>query len=238
MGLGPGDPSYLTPRGLKKLKEADVIVGYTTYIKLIDTHIIKDKEVITTGMRSEIERCKKAIEHAKQGKRVVLVSSGDPGIYGMAGPLLELLEKENTLINLEVVPGVPAFCAASALVGAAVMHDFAVISLSDILTPWEVIKKRIILALEGDFVIVIYNPRSKKRTWQLEEIKNIIIQHKKGKLPVAIIKNATRKNQRVFLTTVDNLNTDEIDMVTILIVGNSSSKISNNWLITPRGYNM
>ncbi len=212
------------------------MIGYSTYIKLIDPSLLKDKEVITSGMRAEIERCKKALEIAKQGKRVVLVSSGDPGIYGMAGPMLEIAAKEQADIKIQIIPGIPAFCAASAIVGAPIMHDFASISLSDILTPWDTIKKRLNLAIEGDFVIIIYNPRSKHRTWQLQEVKKIFIDKGKGSLPVAVVKNANREGQEVKLTYVKDIDVQEVDMKTILIIGNSSSKILSNWFITPRGY--
>ena len=166
VSLGPGDESLLTPAARKAIADADVVAGYKSYIELVSPALLEGKEVISTGMMGEVERAKMAIESARSGKRTVMVCSGDAGIYAMAGLLLEILDAENLLeeVPFDVVPGVAAFNSAAALLGAPLMHDFASVSLSDLLTPWEVIEKRLRLAAEADFVIAIYNPRSKKRS--------------------------------------------------------------------------
>ncbi len=189
-------------------------------------------------MMKEVERCKIAIQNAEEGKDTVIVSGGDPGIYGMAGLILELLVMEDIVnkVDLEIIPGVPALCAASALLGAPIMHDFAVISLSDLMTPWELIKKRIMLALEGDFVIVLYNPRSNKRKDQFNQIINLIKDKKGAEVPVGIVKDATRENENVIITTLESIQQDIVDMRTILIIGNSTTQVHDNFMITSRGY--
>ncbi len=192
-------------------------------------------------MKGEVERCTKAIELAKEGRRVAVISSGDAGIYGMAGLVLELIDKETEPGNydVEIVPGMPAFVAAAAILGAPLMHDFASVSLSDLLTPWELITKRLTLAAKGDFVIAIYNPRSKGRTTQLPEAVEILRKLKEDKTPVGIVRNAAREDESVTLTTLGELGglCDKIDMLTVIIVGNSSTFISKaNEMITPRGY--
>ncbi len=197
------------------------------------------KEVFLSGMTGEVERGEKAIEYALNGKKVAVVSTGDAGIYGMAGLILELIEKRGLINNLdvEVIPGVSAFNAAAAVVGAPIMHDFAVVSLSDLLTQWEIIKRRIEFAAKADFVIAIYNPKSRKRTFQIEEAQKIMLNYKDRTTPVAIVKNALRENQSVVLTNLENFLKFEIDMFSVVIVGNSSSKIVNGkYFITPRGY--
>ncbi len=228
----------MTKKAISAIDKAEVIVGYTTYIELLEEGLKKGKEVISTGMMKEIERCKAAIEKAKQGKNTVIVSGGDPGIYGMAGLILELLAKEELIdkIDLEIIPGVPALCAASALLGAPIMHDFVSISLSDLLTPWELIKKRVTLALEGDFVIVLYNPSSKKRKKQLKEVIELIKEKKGDKIVVGIVKDATREGEKVIIADIKSLDQEMVDMRTILIIGNSKTKIYNDFMITPRGY--
>jgi len=215
-----------------------VIVCYTKYKQYVREYL-KNKEVYLSGMTKEIERAEKAIEYALNNKIVSVVSTGDAGIYGMAGLIFELLEKKNLIekLEVEVVPGVSAFNAAAAVIGAPIMHDFAVISLSDLLTDWDTIKKRIELAAKGDFVISIYNPKSKKRVSQIEEARDILLKYKKQDTPVAIVKNALRDNQSVVLTNLENFLKFEIDMFSVLIIGNSTSKIlSGRYFITPRGY--
>jgi len=215
-----------------------VIVCYTKYKQYVREYL-KNKEVYLSGMTKEIERAEKAIEYALNNKIVSVVSTGDAGIYGMAGLIFELLEKKKLIgkIGVEVVPGVSAFNAAAAVIGAPIMHDFAVISLSDLLTDWDTIKKRIELAAKGDFVISIYNPKSKKRVSQIEEARDILLKYKKQDTPVAIVKNALRDNQSVVLTNLENFLKFEIDMFSVLIIGNSTSKIlSGKYFITPRGY--
>ena len=239
MGLGPGSAEYLAPKAREALEQAEIIIGYKGYIGLLEKDLINRKEIISTGMTGEMQRCNAAIDKAMAGRRCAVVCSGDPGIYGMAGLILELLETRDPRIDLEVeiIPGIPALAAAAALLGAPLMHDFAVISLSDLLTPWEVIEKRIKAALEADFVLVLYNPRSKKRKWQLDRAMDMVIEHRGAKVPVGVVKNAMREGQDVWACPASELNVEGIDMVSIVLVGNSTTRLSmGKMLITPRGY--
>jgi len=265
VGIGPGGLEHLTFKARKTFEGCDVIVGYKTYVDLVK-NLIRGKEVFSTGMTQEVDRCQKAIELAAQGKKVAVVSSGDAGIYGMAGLIYELMFNRHTneegekrgkgetekkisgspvhrfsdSFIIEVIPGVPAFCAAASLLGAPLMHDFASISLSDLLTPWETIKRRLKLAAEGDFVIILYNPKSKARTFQLEEAIDMISSSRGAHTPVGIVKNGTREGEDIKIATLKELpvHYDFIDMSTILIIGNSTTFVSNNKMITPRGYNV
>lgn len=185
-------------------------------------------------MTEEISRCKKALELAGNGETVVVVSSGDPGIYGMAGLILELNQKEP--VDVDIIPGVSAANAAASLLGAPLSHDFAVISLSDLLTPWEVIEKRIKCAAEGDFVIAIYNPKSKKRVDQIIKTRDIVKEYRLGTTPVGIVTNAYRDKQSIVISSLDNFTDEEINMLSIIIIGNSQTVLHKNKLITPRGY--
>ena len=238
VSLGPGNSQYLAPKARRALKKADVIVGYKTYLDLIDPGILKGKETISTGMKGEIRRCLMAIENALEGKDTAVVSSGDAGIYGMAGLVLELLAEQDLLdrVEVEVIPGIPALSAAAALLGAPLMHDFAVISLSDLMTPWEVIRQRVDAAVKADFVLVIYNPRSKKRAWQLEEVRNLILTFRNKQTPVGIVRNAAREGESVYITALSRLDESRVDMLSILIVGNSKTRILGGKMVTPRGY--
>jgi precorrin-3B C17-methyltransferase len=243
VGIGPGGLEHLTARARDVIARADVVVGYTTYMDLIRP-LIEGKETFETGMTGEVERCEKAFEFARNGKRVAVISSGDSGIYGMAGLIFELYagcnQSANVEINveIEVVPGVPAFVAAAAVLGAPLMHDFASISLSDILTPWETIKARIESAAKADFVIALYNPRSRTRITQLPEAMEIVARERDTGTPVGIVRNATRDDERVVLTELGRVKDlfETIDMSTIIIIGNRSTFASNGRMITPRGY--
>ncbi len=238
VGIGPGDEKYFTVRALEVLKECHVIVSYKNYIKYVEK-FSKDKEVYVSGMKQEIERAEKTIKYALEGKKTVIISSGDAGIYAMSGLIFELLEKHSLLdkIKVEVVPGVSAFNAAGAILGAPITHDFAVISLSDLLTDWELIVKRLEKAAEADFVIAIYNPKSKKRASQIETAQKILLKYKDKKTPVAIVKNALRDGQSYVLTTLENFLEHEIDMLSVVIIGNSQSRIiGEKYFLTPRGY--
>lgn len=196
------------------------------------------KEVISSGMTQETERARHAIEKAQGGKRVSLVSSGDPGVYGMAGLVLELLDGEEEQIKIEIIPGIIAATASAGLLGAPLMHDFAVISLSDILTDLELIKRRITMAVKGDFVIVFYNPRSSRRIQPLKAAWQILMEYKSPDTPVGIVRNAARKNEEVVITTLkDMLTAKRIDMTTTIIVGNSETYKKGRFMVTPRGYN-
>lgn len=238
VGLGPGDESLLTGQAREVLESAEVVVGYTGYIDLVPSGLLDGAEVLSTGMTGEIERCKMAVEKALEGRRVAVVCSGDPGIYAMAGLVFEIVEKREDAASLkvEVVPGVPAFCAASALLGAPLMHDFASVSLSDLLTPWEVIEKRLNAAAEADFVIALYNPKSKKRTNHLGRAIEIIGRHRKGITPVGIVNRAYRQGQKVSVCRLSDIDESLVDMQTVLVIGNSTTRETGKGLLTPRGY--
>ncbi|WP_326909663.1 precorrin-3B C(17)-methyltransferase [Sedimentibacter sp. MB31-C6] len=231
VGIGPGSQETMTYKAMETIEQSDVIVGYKTYINLIED-LLKEKEVISNGMKQEIDRVKKAIEISKTGKTVSVISSGDAGVYGMAGLILELSEDE----EVRIVSGVTASTAAAAVLGAPLMHDFCHISLSDLLTPLDLIYKRVALAAEGDFVICIYNPRSKGRPDYLKNAFEIMSKYKSNSTPVGIVKNACRENQEVQICTMDTIDYETVDMLSIVIVGNSSTYIKNNKIITKRGY--
>ena len=235
IGIGPGGKEYMTLEAIEAIKNSDVIVGYKTYINLIED-MISDKEVVQNGMRKEIDRCKMAVEIAKEGKNVAVVSSGDSGIYGMAGLILELVVKEDEDIKVKVVPGVTASIAAASVLGAPIMHDFCHISLSDLLTPWEVIEKRLRLAAEADFVVCLYNPRSKGRSEHLAKAFEIMGEFKDGSIPVGIVKDVGREKEEKFLCTFDTMDFERVDMTTMVIIGNKSTFIDGDKMITPRGY--
>ena len=237
VGIGPGSLNDMTPRAFNSIRNADVVVGYNAYITLIKS-LIEDKEVIGTAMLQEIDRCKMAVEKAISGQKVVVVSSGDPGIYGMAGLVLELvmqLPKEKQP-KVEVVPGISAVSASAAILGAPLMHDFAVISLSDLLTPWDLIKKRAELVAQGDFVVALYNPKSKKRVNQIEEIREIMLKFKDPQTPVGIVNNATREKEYAIISNLNDFTKETIDMFSLVIIGNSNTYVEDGKIITPRGY--
>jgi len=231
VGIGPGGSETMTYEAVNAIDNSDYIVGYKTYIDLIKD-LIRDKKVVSNGMKQEIDRVKKAIELSKEGNTVAVISSGDAGVYGMAGLVLELSEGE----EVKIVSGVTASTAAAAVLGAPLMHDFCHISLSDLLTPLELIYKRVELASQGDFVICIYNPRSKGRPDHLQKAVEIMRKYKSGSTPVGVVKNAARKDQKVKICTLDTIRYEDIDMLSIVIVGNSSTYIKDNKIITKRGY--
>lgn len=233
VGIGPGGKEHMTIKALDALKASEVIVGYTFYIDLIKD-IIENKRIVKTGMKGEIERCKIAIEEAKKGYDTAIISTGDSGLYGMAGPILEMAED----IEVEIIPGVSSvFCAASE-VGAPIMHDFCTISLSDLLTPWSVIEKRLHMAASADFVISLYNPKSKGRQEQISNAIEIISKHAKPDTPVALVKHAGREGNERRIVTLETIDYDFIDMMTVIIIGNSKTYIKHNKMITPRGYSL
>jgi len=231
VGIGPGSSETMTFEAMNAIEKSDVIVGYKTYINLI-LDIIKEKEVVSNGMKQEIDRVKKAIEISKTGKVVAVISSGDAGVYGMAGLVLEMADDE----DVRIISGVTASTAAAAVLGAPLMHDFCHISLSDLLTPIDLIYKRVELASEADFVICFYNPRSNGRPDYLKNAFEIMKKNKSSSTPVGIVRNVGRENQEVNICTLDNINYETVDMVTIVIVGNSSTYINKNKMITQRGY--
>jgi cobalt-precorrin 5A hydrolase/precorrin-3B C17-methyltransferase len=235
VGIGPGSLFYITPKAITVIREADVIIGYKTYINQIES-LIKDKMVFAYGMTEEVKRAKTAIEYALKGMIVSVVSGGDPGVYGMAGLIFEILAQNNLEVEVEVIPGISAFNAASSKVGAPIMNDFACISLSDRLTPWNEIEKRLEYAAKSDFVIILYNPKSSKRRENLTKAKGIILKYRDKNTPVAMVKNATREGEEVIITTLEKMDSYPVDMNTTIIIGNSQSYTYKNFLITPRGY--
>ncbi|EAE9230149.1 precorrin-3B C(17)-methyltransferase [Listeria monocytogenes] len=237
IGIGPGDKRLMTGEALQAIEDADVIVGYVTYIKLIK-ELIKDKEVVKTGMRREIDRCQEAVDIALTGKKVAVVSSGDAGIYGMAGLVLELAEKSNPDLEVKVIPGITASIGAAAVLGAPIMHDFCHISLSDLMTPWEVIEKRLTHAAMADFVVCFYNPRSKGRANHLANAFQKMMEYKSGDTVVGIVKDVGRKEERKIITTMRDIDYELVDMTTMVIVGNKETYVENGKMITPRGYTL
>ncbi|EAK8417128.1 precorrin-3B C(17)-methyltransferase [Listeria monocytogenes] len=237
IGIGPGDKRLMTGEALQAIEDADVIVGYVTYIKLIK-ELIKDKEVVKTGMRREIDRCQEAVDIALTGKKVAVVSSGDAGIYGMAGLILELAEKSNPDLEVKVIPGITASIGAAAVLGAPIMHDFCHISLSDLMTPWEVIEKRLTHAAIADFVVCFYNPRSKGRANHLANAFQKMMEYKSGDTVVGIVKDVGRKEERKIITTMRDIDYELVDMTTMVIVGNKETYVKNGKMITPRGYTL
>lgn len=227
----------MSPRARESIVNADVIVGYNTYVALV-SELLTDKKIIGTGMMQEIERCQNAVDQALTGKKVAVISSGDPGIYGMAGLVLELVMKYAADVRPEVVviPGISAVSASAAILGAPLMHDFAVISLSDLLTPWDVIRKRVEMAAAGDFVIALYNPKSKRRTSQIREVREIVLKYRSASTPVGIVHHATREGENMALSNLDEFTKEFIDMFSLVIIGNSQTYIQENRMITPRGY--
>jgi len=239
---------HMSQKAIEVLQRAQVVVGYKTYIELIG-ELLEGKEIVFTGMRDEIKRVNRALDEAMAGQKVALVSGGDSGIYGMAGLVLEIAFRRNISIAwlkeskkgdfdvlLEIIAGIPAFTAAATLLGAPLMHDFASISLSDLLTPWETIRGRIEKAAQGDFVIILYNPKSKKRDWQLSSAKELILKYRKPETPVGIVFSAMRESQKVNISILSNMDSYEVDMQTIIIIGNSATFQHGDFMITPRGY--
>ena len=242
IGIGPGALEHITPAAQAALQEADSVVGYRPYIEQVRP-LLPGKDLVAMELGQELERAAKAVDLAFSGRCVALVSSGDAGIYGMAGPLFRVLADrgwDGKTPQVEIFPGVSAIQAAASLLGAPLMQDFCAISLSDLLTPWETILQRLEAAAEGDFVVALYNPRSRERDWQLLEAQRILLEHRSGATPVGIVRDAYRPSQRVLITDLQQLdeNVDAIDMVTIVIVGNSSSYLDHGFMVTPRGYQM
>ena len=251
VGIGPGSPDHLTKRAIEVLTAVDVIAGYSTYIELIRP-LIDGKTIISTGMTQEVKRVEAAIEQAQNAKSCAIVSSGDPGIYAMAGLVFETCKLKNIAIAspfsdidrreagavlvVEVVPGIPALSAGASLLGAPLTHDFAVISLSDLLTPWEIIEQRLEAAARADFVVVLYNPKSKKRTWQLERAQKIMLRYRDSQTPVGIVVSAMRDNQQVRIVALKDLHREYVDMQTTVFIGSSASSHYLDFMITPRGY--
>ncbi|MGE4298270.1 MAG: precorrin-3B C(17)-methyltransferase [Desulfovibrionaceae bacterium] len=238
VGIGPGDAALLTPQARAALEDARVVVGYRLYLDCLPPDLLAGKEVISTGMMGEMERCRAAIDAATAGRSTAVVSSGDAGVYGMAGLVLELLDERDATraLDVEVVAGVPALAAGAALLGAPLMHDFAVISLSDLLTPWEVIEKRIDAAAGADFALAIYNPRSRRRDWQLPRALELVRRHRAPHTPVGVVRQAFRPEQATRVCTLDVFDPATVDMLSIVFIGNSATRIMAGRMVTPRGY--
>lgn len=230
VGIGPGGLEHMTLRAKEAIEESDIIVGYTKYMEFVKP-LLEGKELVSTGMKAERDRCAKALELAKD-KIVSIISTGDAGIYGMAGLILEMKKDE----EVEIIPGVTASSSAASVLGSPLMHDNCNISLSDLMTPYDLIKKRVELAAQADFIISLYNPRSNGRPHYLRECIDIIKKHRDGDTPVGVVKNALREGQEINLFTLDNFNEEVVDMFSIVIIGNSQSFIKDGTFITPRGY--
>jgi precorrin-3B C17-methyltransferase len=239
VGIGPGAEAHTTPAAMRAIADAELVVGYTTYIKLV-RHLLEGKEIIKTGMTEEIDRAKAAVLRAKEGGKVALISSGDAGIYGMAGLVFQVLQdigwKRGDSPELRIVPGMTALSSCASLVGAPLVHDFCAISLSDLLTPWPVITRRIEAAAAADFVIGLYNPASGRRTRQIVEAQEIIRRHRAGTTPVALVKSAYRKLENAVLSDLDHFLEYEIGMLTTVLVGSSQTFVYEGYMVTPRGY--
>ncbi len=231
IGIGPGGRENMTLKALDRINKSQVIVGYGPYIGYIED-LVGGKEIFSTGMTGEIKRCKFAIEKVKQGYNTAIISTGDAGLYGMAGPILELAGG----IEVEIVPGVTAAFSAASELGSPIMHDYASISLSDLMTPLDVILDRVKMAASGDFVIAIYNPRSKGRKDHLRKAIEIILKYRSPKSPVGIVKDSGRPNTKVLICSLDSIDYEKVDMLSVLIIGNSNTYIKNDKMVTPRGY--
>ncbi|MBF1185146.1 MAG: precorrin-3B C(17)-methyltransferase [[Eubacterium] sulci] len=234
VGLGPGGKEMMTEEAISAIEMSDVICGYTVYVDLI-TSMFPEKETFTTPMKKEIDRCKWALETAQSGKTVAMVCSGDSGVYGMAGLLLQLLHSYKD-VEVEVVPGITAAISGAAVLGAPVGHDFCVISLSDLLTPWDLIVKRLELAAEGDFITCLYNPRSKKRIEHLTTACNIMLKHRSEDTVCGWVKNIGREGEEYRICTLKELDNEPIDMFTTVFIGSSQTKLVDGKMVTPRGY--
>lgn len=237
VGFGPGGKEHMTVKAVEVIEKADVVTGYTTYIELLK-EFFPNKNYIATPMMREVERCRIAVEEAMKEQTVAMVSSGDSGIYGMAGIIYQVADELQADIEIETVPGVTAASAAASVLGAPLMHDLAIISLSDLMTPLDLIMKRVDCAGLGDMIVCLYNPKSKKRTDYVEQAAEILLKYRRPETPVGIVRNAGRKDEAKYLTALGELKNAEIDMFSIVIIGNSQTYISKDRMITPRGYNL
>jgi precorrin-3B C17-methyltransferase len=235
-GIGPGSREDITPAVMEAVREADVVVGYKYYFQFVEQYLKPGCECIDTGMKKERERAEQAFQIAEQDKTVVVISSGDAGIYGMAPLIYEMKRERQSDIEIETLPGISAFQKAASLLGAPVGHDLCIISLSDLMTPWELIERRIKAAATGDFVTAVYNPKSHGRYWQLYRLQELFLKVRSADTPVGYVRQAGRAEQEVKVTTLSALDPEDIDMFTIIIIGNSQSYVADGKFITPRGY--
>ncbi len=239
VGIGPGSVEHMTGRARAAIAEADTIIGYVTYIKLV-ADLIEGKEVIRKSMTEELDRAIEALDRARAGKKVALVSSGDAGVYGMAGPTYEVLFQAgwtpDSGIEVEIVPGASALNSCAARVGAPLTHDFCAISLSDLLTPWPVIARRLDAVAHADFVVALYNPKSGRRTQQIVQAQQLFLRHRRPDTPVAIVKSAYRRREQITFTTLDQMAEADIGMLSTVLIGNSQTFVREGRMVTPRGY--
>lgn len=235
-GIGPGSKEDITPAVLEAVGKADVIVGYKYYFQFIESYVPEGCTCIDTGMKKERERAEEAFRLAEEGKTVLVISSGDAGIYGMGPLVYEMRRQRQSAIEIESLPGISAFQKAASLLGAPIGHDLCIISLSDLMTPWEVIERRIRAAAEGDFVTAVYNPKSHGRYWQLYRLQELFLAVRSGDTPLGYVRQAGRPEQEVTITTLANFDPEAVDMFTVILIGNSQSYIDGNQIITPRGY--
>ncbi len=236
VGIGPGSPEDITPAVRKAIAQAEVLVGYKYYFQFVEQDLSPDTKCVNTGMKKERERASMAFDYAEQDKTVCVISSGDAGIYGMAPLICQMKIERKSEVEVEVLPGISAFQKAAALIGAPIGHDLCTISMSDLLTPWLTIEKRIFAAAQGDFVTSIYNPKSKERYWQLYRLQDIFLQYRSPQTPVGVVRQAGREEQEIQLTTLADFNPESTDMFSLIIIGNSQSFTADNMMITPRGY--
>ncbi len=240
IGFGPGAAEHLTPAARTAIESCDVCIGYRTYIDLVRP-LLKGKRIVATGVTEEIDRGRKALQLAREGLRVAVVSSGDSGVYGMAGLIYEVLESNgwdpaDPDVEVQVVPGITAACAVGAILGGPLNHDFCSVSLSTLLTPWEAIERRLTAAAEADFVCALYNPKSARRDWQLVRAQEIFLRHRAPGTPVGVVKSAWREGETVVRTTLERMTEHPIGMLTTLIIGNSQTYYFKHLMVTPRGY--
>lgn len=236
IGIGPGSERDLTIGARDILGKVDVVVGYKYYFQFVSHYLRPDAECVDTGMRQETARAREAFRFADEGKEVAVISSGDAGIYGMAPLIYEMAEELKSTIEIEVLPGISAFQTAASILGAPIGHDFCIISLSDLMTPWAKIERRIIAAAEADFITAIYNPKSVKRYWQIERLRELFLKERDANTPVGIVRQAGREEQEVTYTTLAEFDAEQIDMFTMVIIGNSQTFTTRNRMVTPRGY--
>ena len=235
-GIGPGSKEDITPAVLEAVREADAIVGYKYYFQFIEPYIKSGCECIDTGMKKERQRAEQAFDLAEQGKTVVVISSGDAGIYGMTPLIYEMQAALHSDLEIKTLPGISAFQKAASLLGAPIGHDMCIISLSDLMTPWEVIERRIKAAAVGDFVTAVYNPKSHGRYWQLYRLQELFLKYRAADTPIGYVRQAGRDDEEIKITTLGAFDPEDVDMFTVMIIGNSQSYISDGKFITPRGY--
>lgn len=239
VGIGPGSEAHMTSRARQAIIEADTVIGYVTYIKLV-ADLLDGKEVIRKSMTEELDRAVSALEAARAGKKVALISSGDAGVYGMAGPTYEVLFQAgwtpDDAVQVEIIPGASALNSCAALVGAPLTHDFCAISLSDLLTPWPTIARRLDAVAMADFVVALYNPKSGRRTRQIVEAQRLFLRHRAPDTPVAIVKSAYRRREQIVFTTLAQMAEAEIGMLSTVLIGNSNTFVRHGLMVTPRGY--